>query len=415
MKFLKYIFIALLFTFIGYENPSLIENPKKYVKFYLKKLGLSKTFTTNKNQLKKIGENKDLNSSANREIVEGNSFDLNYRKIFNFDDRTASFYIKLKNNKPNFEIFLQEGVKINDDNVQEMNLPLNISFEKNGGVKSVFKKNNINFAIISSKKISNCYYASIYNLKLKKNIFETDCLPDYENVDFNGLGGAFINYDNNLVLSIGAPEWNSEEIRNLAQKKDSLYGKTITIDGRFFNSNKDQFLKKEEIKIFTKGHKNPQGITLIDEKIFSVEHGPQGGDELNLLKKGNNYGWPIVSYGTLYNNGRSFLKKNKTISPIFTFLPSIAPSSIGKCPSNLKNYYKDNHCMIILSLRGMSLFVALLDKKGSRLISLEKFLINQRLRHFGLNSNNEVFQKNDIFYISVDNEGVYEIEFKNFR
>ena len=415
MKLLKYIFIAILFTFIGYENPSLIENPKKYIKFYLKKLGLVKTFTNNITQLEKISENKDLNISTNREIIEGNSFDLSYRKILSFDDRTASFYTKFINNKLNFEIFLQDGIKINNDNAEEMNLPLNISFEKNGGVKSVFKKNNINFAIISSKKISDCYFASIYNLKIKKSIFETDCLPDYENVDFNGLGGAFINYNNNLILSIGAPEWNSEEIRNLAQKEDSFYGKTIAIEDKFFNSNKDQFLKKEDIKIFTKGHKNPQGITLIEEKIFSVEHGPQGGDEINLLKKGNNYGWPIVSYGTLYNNGKSFLKKNSTSSPIFTFLPSIAPSSLGKCPSNLKNYYKDNHCMIILSLRGMSLFVALLDKKDLRLISIEKFLINQRLRHFGLNSDNEVFQKNNSFYISVDNEGVYEIEFKNFR
>ena len=71
--------------------------------------------------------------------------------------------------------------------------------------------------------------------------------------------------------------------------------------------------------------------------------------------------------------------------------------------------------MIILSLRGMSLFVALVDKKDLRLISLEKFLINQRLRHFGLNFDNTIFQRNNIFYISVDNEGVYEIEFKNFR
>ena len=71
--------------------------------------------------------------------------------------------------------------------------------------------------------------------------------------------------------------------------------------------------------------------------------------------------------------------------------------------------------MLILSLRGMSLFIALVDKNDSRLISLEKFLINQRLRHFGLNSDNVVFQKNDVFYISFDNEGIYELEFKNFR
>ena len=71
--------------------------------------------------------------------------------------------------------------------------------------------------------------------------------------------------------------------------------------------------------------------------------------------------------------------------------------------------------MMILSLRGMSLFIALIDKTDSRLISLEKFSINQRLRHFGLNSDNEIFQKNNVFYVSFDNEGIYELEFKNFR
>tara|TARA_E500000178_G_scaffold354871_1_gene425459 strand:+ start:1119 stop:2369 length:1251 start_codon:yes stop_codon:yes gene_type:complete len=416
MNLLKYIFIAIIFTFIGYKNPSLIENPKKYIKFYSKKLGLSKTFTSDVKQLEIIKENKDLDILTNIETVEGNSFDLNYRKVLNFDDRTAGFYITLNDDNPNFEIFLQDGIKITNNTVKEMNLPLNISFEKNGGIKSVFKKNDINFAIVSSKKIQNCYYASIYNLELKQNILKTDCLPDYENVDFNGLGGAFINYEDNLVLSIGAPEWNSNEIRNLAQKENSLYGKTIIIKDNFLNSDSIESIKKEDVEIFTKGHKNPQGITLIDNKIYSVEHGPQGGDELNLLKKSNNYGWPLVSYGTLYNNGKSFLKKsNDTSAPIYTFLPSIAPSSINKCPSNLKSYYKENYCIMILSLRGMSLFIALIDKKDSRLISLEKFLINQRLRHFGLNSDNEMFQKNNNFYISVDNEGIYEIEFNNFR
>ena len=404
MNLLKYILIALLFTFLGYENPELVEAPKKYIKGFLKKDVNNKNLNTSKN-LTNIGE------------VEGNSFDLTYRKVLEYDDRTASFYVEVDdNNKAKFEVFLQDGIKIIDYIATKMSMPLNVTFENNGGVKSVFKKNSKNYALISSKKNSNCYYASIYALDLKKNILETDCLPDFENVDFNGLGGAFINYGDNLILSIGAPEWNSEKIRNLAQINESLFGKTLIFKNEHLNIDQLKSIKKEDLEIFTKGHKNPQGLTLIEEKIYSVEHGPQGGDELNLLEQGKNYGWPIVSYGTLYNNGKGFLKRNNsTISPIFTFLPSIAPSSIGNCPSNLKNYYKENHCMLILSLRGMSLFIALVDKNDSRLISLEKFLINQRLRHFGLNSDNVVFQKNDVFYISFDNEGIYELEFKNFR
>jgi hypothetical protein len=188
------------------------------------------------------------------------------------------------------------------------------------------------------------------------------------------------------------------------------------IKNEIFTNDNSIISDKKNIKIFTKGHKNHQGITLLNNIIFSVEHGPQGGDELNILKKGNNYGWPLVSYGTLYNNGKSFLKlKKDTTNPIYTFLPSIAPSAINNCPDNLKNYYKENHCLVMLSLRGMSIFVLLIDKKNFRLVSLEKFLVDQRLRHFGLNFQNRMYQKNNFFYISVDGEGLYEMKFNNFR
>ena len=70
---------------------------------------------------------------------------------------------------------------------------------------------------------------------------------------------------------------------------------------------------------------------------------------------------------------------------------------------------------MILTLKDMSLYVALVDKKKLNLISLERFLIGQRLRHFGLSKNNKIFQKNNFFYISVDGEGIYELQFKDFR
>ena len=57
---------------------------------------------------------------------------------------------------------------------------------------------------------------------------------------------------------------------------------------------------KLNISIFSQGHRVPQGLTILNEKIFNVEHGPKGGDELNLVIKGKNYGWPNVSYGTNY-------------------------------------------------------------------------------------------------------------------
>ena len=69
----------------------------------------------------------------------------------------------------------------------------------------------------------------------------------------------------------------------------------------------------------------------------------------------------------------------------------------------------------MLTLRGMSIYVILIDKEKLNLISLEQFKIGQRLRHFGLNKSNEIFQMNDFFYISVDGEGIYKMIFKDLR
>ena len=101
--------------------------------------------------------------------------------------------------------------------------------------------------------------------------------------------------------------------------------------------------------------------------------------------------------------------------PLFTFLPSVAPSSLNNCPENLKNYYQENYCLISLSLREMSLFVILIDKKKLNVINFEKFKIEQRLRHFGLNIDNKLFQQKNSFIISADSEGIYKVSFENFR
>ena len=240
-------------------------------------------------------------------IIEGNSYNLVLNKKINFEDRTAGFFINdYEKEKIKFNIFLQNGVNIQNKLTKEIFLPSDVSFDQNGGVKSVFKVKEKIFALVSNKKI-NCAYASIYEREKQKNIFTTNCLPDIKNVDFNGLGGAVVEKDNFIFISIGAPEWDSREISSLAQNKDFLYGKIIKIEKKYFS---DSLNEKPLIDIFTYGHKNPQGLTTSKE-FFSIEHGPQGGDEINLIQRNKNFGWPKVSYGTEYNNGRSYDRYDK--------------------------------------------------------------------------------------------------------
>jgi glucose/arabinose dehydrogenase len=89
----------------------------------------------------------------------------------------------------------------------------------------------------------------------------------------------------------------------------------------------------------SQGHRNPQGIVLFDKTtLMAAEHGPRGGDELNVIRKGGDYGWPFVSYGQPYGAG-DYVKPGKTgshsgyIEPINYWVPSIAPTELVQLPA----------------------------------------------------------------------------------
>ena len=85
-------------------------------------------------------------------------------------------------------------------------------------------------------------------------------------------------------------------------------------------------------EIWSYGHRSPQGLAIHPETgdIFQSEHGPQGGDELNLILPGRNYGWPVIGYGTNYGGTRLFSTRevDGMEQPLQHFTPSIAPSGL---------------------------------------------------------------------------------------
>ncbi|HSH42272.1 MAG TPA: PQQ-dependent sugar dehydrogenase [Arenicellales bacterium] len=86
-------------------------------------------------------------------------------------------------------------------------------------------------------------------------------------------------------------------------------------------------------EIFSYGHRNVQGADLHPETgvLWSHEHGPQGGDELNIVRKGANYGWPVITYGANYGSGTSIgegTEKEGMEQPLWYWVPSIAPSGM---------------------------------------------------------------------------------------
>lgn len=401
--FLKLIIVSFVISisiFAGYENPKLVEIPKKQIKYFLKKLGIIDTFFIKKNDKEKIDEKVE----SIKEDFFGNSFTLEIEKIKNLDRKTAGLFF---DDQDNIIIFTQNGEKIYKNQISEINLPIDFTFENDGGVRSVINF-NLNYYALLSRKSFGCKFASLINIKNQLEVIKTECLPDKKNVDFAGLGGGYSQIKDDLYLSIGTPTHYSEDIDNLAQNEKSLYGKILILKPSKEN---DSYL---DFTIFSSGHRNPQGLTEIDGTLFSTEHGPQGGDELNVIKKNYNYGWPIVSLGTRYG-GKSY-EKDSTLykQPIYSFMPAVAPSALNSCPDNLQKYYKEYNCLIGLTLKEMSIIIYLINSKN-KVISIEKIFLDKRMRNFALNSRSKLYVNKDHFFFSSDKEGIYKAVFKDFR
>jgi hypothetical protein len=403
--------ISLFFISIyTYENPELIDVSKNYLK---------KNFSP-KAQIKKGIVQK----------IEAIHFDISFSKIIALSEKTAFVVHNNKNldfDENLLKIYTQNGYLIQNLKSKKINLPNTFTINKNGGIKSVFTYKNNSFALISSL-VDNCYYSSIVLLEKSKEVFKTKCLPD-NLIDYNGLGSSTIHFKDSVLISIGAPEQASKKIALLAQNKDSMYGKILQISF----SDLEKVISNESSSInpniYSIGHRNPQGLTKLKKSIFSVEHGPRGGDELNKITEGKNYGWPISSYGTKYSYDKDQKKyqinheNNNFEEPLFALVPSVGISSLNRCPTILKKYYK-KPCLLALSLLGnklrpgRSVIIYLLDKNLNKVHSIEKIILRDdlKLRHFVTDEKNELFEDKDgSIYIAADKKGIYKINFINFR
>lgn len=155
--------------------------------------------------------------------------------------------------------------------------------------------------------------------------------------------------------------------------------------------------------IYTFGNRNPQGMAKHPEtgEIWSHEHGPQGGDEINIAKKGANYGWSIVTYGIDYD-GTTISTQNKKPGiedPIFYWLPSIAPSGMAFVTGDRYPDWKGH--LLVGSLKFQ--YLELLKLKGNEVIERQKIATDiGRIRN--------VAQGPDGFiYIAVEGKGILKI------
>jgi cytochrome c2 len=162
-------------------------------------------------------------------------------------------------------------------------------------------------------------------------------------------------------------------------------------------------LPSGDIRQISWGHRNPQGLTRDPQgRIWSTEHGPQGGDELNLILEGRNYGWPLVSFGTDYGSKALRMsdqqgRHDDYEKPRYAWIPSIGVSNLV----SLTNFHERwNGDLLVTSLIGRSLHRLRLDE--DRVVTEERIVLGERLR--------DILESDDgTLYLWTDNAHLLKI------
>ncbi|MBK1894909.1 PQQ-dependent sugar dehydrogenase [Chryseobacterium paridis] len=209
-----------------------------------------------------------------------------------------------------------------------------------------------------------------------KVIFRAE--PSYNGDKHYGSRLAF-DKDGNLFVSTG--ERSDKETRVYAQKTDNYLGKIlkITKDGKPAPGN--PFIGKAGFKpeIYAYGVRNPQGLA-IDPKgnLWDVEMGPRGGDEINFIQPGKNYGWGDVTYGIEYSGakvGEGITQREGTEQPVYYWDPVISPSGVTFYTGNIDEW-KGNLFIGCLSGEHINRIVM----KDNKVVGEERLLADQKER-----------------------------------
>ncbi len=262
------------------------------------------------------------------------------------------------------------------------------------------KENCWNTSLLSGKM--NYVYIHFTTLFTSK-----ECVNEYDNLDdeYNAhqSGGRIINLNNEIVLfSIG--DFRS---RYRAQRESSIFGKVLKINK-----------KNNDYEVISMGHRNPQGLFYNENENFllEAEHGPQGGDEINVIKLDHNsiqnFGWAISSYGEHYGGKNAPENKNKYekyplhkshsehgfIEPLKYFNPSIGISQIIGLDN--KNQY------VVASLKAHSLyfFEYNYNNKENNFNIVKKLNIGERIRDM-------IYYNNKLYLYLEDTASLAEISF----
>jgi len=214
--------------------------------------------------------------------------------------------------------------------------------------------------------------------------------------------GSRIEFDNEGYLYFSIGERGNRDVNPQDINRDGGKIYRLNDDGSIPQDN--PFVGKDGLDaVYTYGNRNPQGMSIhpTTGKIWIHEHGPKGGDEINIVEKGNNYGWPVISYGVNYS-GTTFTditKKEGMTQPIYYWVPSIAPCGMDFVTSDTYPDWKGH--LLVGSLKFN--YVELVKLKGDKVTGRERIAEDiGRVR-------NVKEAPDGYIYIAVEGDGIYKV------
>jgi len=226
--------------------------------------------------------------------------------------------------------------------------------------------------------------------RLVRYTFDGDTLASPK-IILDELPGGIRHHGSRMMISPDYKLWmgTGEGGRSdLAQNPDSYHGKVLrmNLDGSVPDDN-----PIEGSRIWTSGHRNIQGITFGNEKIYISEHGPDTDDEVNLLQKGGNYGWPNVLGYCNSEAERDYCRDSLIIEPIVAFNPVVAPAGMEYYDHDAIPEWKNT--LLLTSLRIQTLRVLELNEVGEHVDEIRIFFQQYfgRLRDIAVSPDGKVF------------------------
>lgn len=203
-----------------------------------------------------------------------------------------------------------------------------------------------------------------------------------DNSDAHYGGRILFDASGNLLVSTGERAWPAT--RDLAQSVSTGLGKVVRIskEGNPAPGNPTFSTAGALPELYSIGHRNPQGLAIHPTTggLWLSEFGPRGGDEINLVQPGSNYGWPVITYGIDYNGqpmGAAIQRQEGLEQPVYYWDPVISPSGITFYKGNRIPEWENN--LFIGALSGMHIARLVIDS-NNKVVGEERLLAGERQR-----------------------------------